>query len=429
MVTGSKRYSGGKMSNILDIRILRDRLRCSVHKRGLSGSEPVKELEIRLAFSDTNRKEIVEALSSIQKEYAIRSARVYLPFYLCLFSIVDLPLKKTGDVKDALPFELAGSLPLPIDEYIYDFDIIAKTETSSSVMVLCVKKDLIADISSYIDEAGLSISTIRCDLMEKLSSICAERKKASFIFIDCSPGDIYMATAVKGVCTSIKRISSIELLRSEIENVRDLKQVKDVLLTGEVPDSVREEIGATKIDIQKYKKAFSFNVPYRFDFYKPELSEEYRVRQRKYVLWAALISGLFIISGFIFPVYRDYARLKQVSKEIREIKSEASDLLDKSKQLDESRRRLAFLKKKQVNSKLHIQVLAEITKILPEDSWIMSFDMDEKGFIELKGFADDATKMVEILEGSDMFKNASFSGPMLKSGDKTRYSVKMELER
>ena len=78
---------------------------------------------------------------------------------------------------------------------------------------------------------------------------------------------------------------------------------------------------------------------------------------------------------------------------------------------------------------MHIQVLAEITGILPADSWIMSFNIDEKGFIELKGFADDATKMVEILEESEMFRNAGFSGPMLKSGDKTRYSVKMELER
>jgi hypothetical protein len=417
------------MSNILDLHILRNRLHCRIDKKGLLGSETIKKLDIPLAFNDVNRKEIVDALSGLKKEYGVKNTRVYLPLYLCLFSIIDLPLKKTSDVKDALPFELADSLPLPIDEYIYDFDIIDRTDTSSRVMALSVKKGLISDVSSYINEAGLTISVIRCDLMEKLSSICSERKKESFIFVDHSPEDIYIAAVINGICSSLKRVSNSDLLKSEIENIRNLNQVRDVFLVGAVTDEIRKEIGVSTVDKQKQKKAISFSTPYRFDFFRPELSEEYMAMQRKYVLWIALISGFLIIAGSIFPVYRDYARLKNVSKEIREIKSEASELLNKSKQLDDSRRKLTFLKKKQINSKLHIQVLAEITGILPADSWIMSFNIDEKGFIELKGFADDATKMIEILEESEMFRNAGFSGPMLKSGDKTRYSVKMELER
>ncbi|MEE9524413.1 MAG: PilN domain-containing protein [Thermodesulfovibrionales bacterium] len=417
------------MSNILDLHILRNRLHCRIDKKGLLGSKTIKKLDIPLAFNDVNRKEIVTTLSDLKKEYGVKNTRVYLPFFLCLFSIIDLPLKKTGDVKDALPFELAGSLPLPIDEYIYDFDIIDRSEMSSKVMALSVKKDLISDISLCIHEAGLAISTIRFDLMEKLSSVCSVRKKESFIFVDHSPEDIYIATVIKGICSSLKRVSNSDLLKSEIENIRNLNQVRDVFLVGAVTDEIRKEIGVSTVDKQKQKKPIAFSSPYRFDFFKPELSEEYRARQRKYVLWTALLSGVFIIAGFIFPVYRDYARLKNVSKEIRGIKSEASELLNKSKKLDDSRRKLTFLKKRQINSKLHIQVLAEITGILPADSWIMSFNIDEKGFIELKGFADDATKMVEILEESEMFRNAGFSGPMLKSGDKTRYSVKMELER
>jgi hypothetical protein len=73
--------------------------------------------------------------------------------------------------------------------------------------------------------------------------------------------------------------------------------------------------------------------------------------------------------------------------------------------------------------------MGELSNILSDDVWIIGLSIDEKGLIELRGFAVNAAQLVELLEKSDMFKNVVFSAPILSLGDKTRFSIKMEIEQ
>ncbi len=416
------------MSFILDIHMQRNSTVFRLLKSGLMSSVTLDELKVPSPFSLHNKEEMIRVIHGFKEKNDIGGVRVYLPLYMCLFSIVDLPLRKKSDVRDALRFELGDALPLPIDEYAYDFRVIDKTKSSSKVLALCVKNDIVSGIISVIKETGLNTRSVRSGFMEKLSSVHSERKRSDFIFINFEKNDNDVAVVKDGVCVEIRRVSDVGSLQSEIESIRSSYQIKDVLVMGDVTDEIRTTIGVSAVSRQKEEGASFRDTSYTFDFFKLELSEDYRSNLRRYSYIAAAVSGIFIITGFFLPVYRDYSQLNNINSRIREIKDEASGLIEKRKQLDIDRKKLKFLSKRRVKSAMYLNVISELSTILPEDAWVMSLNADEKGFVELKGFADNASKLVEILESSNTFKNVGFSAPMIRSGEQTRFSVKMELE-
>ena len=416
------------MSYILEIRILRNCVRFRVAGKGLRGAGTVEENELQTVFSERNREVIVGTLNDMKEKYRLRHAEVYLPFFMCLSNILDLPFTKKTDIGDALVFQLEDVLPLPLEEYVYDFNIIAKDRTSSKVLALCVRKDIVTDISDMIASAGLTVASVRCGFMGDLSAVYGGRKKQSFLFVNIEAGDIYMAVVRGGTCIALKHLGNADRLGSEIESIRDIHDIRDVFLTGDVTDSIRTDTGVSSINVQDGARRIIINSPFVFEFLKPGTGFNYRYSFWRFAAVAAAVSAIMIIAGYFIPVYRDYSALNNVNTRIMDIKKEASGLITKRKELDMAVKRLKFLRGKQARRTLDLNIMSEISRILPKDAWVISFNVDEKGFIELKGFSDNPSEVVEKLEQSKMFRNVGFSAPIIKAGGNTRYSVKMELE-
>lgn len=416
------------MSRILDIHILRNTTVFTLLKRGLKSSFILEEKKVPQPYRISNKEETARIIHGFKEQYDITGVRVYLPLYMCLFSIIDLPLRKKSDIRNALLFELNDVLPLPLAEYTYDFQVIDRTKSSSRVLALCVKKDFISAIVSAVKETDTSIKSVRCDFMEQLSIVYSDRKRSDFMFVNCEEGDIDLALVKGGVCAEIRRMRDLSSLRSEIDSVRSAQQIKDVILSGDITDEIRTHTGVSAFSRQKEKRTGLWNTPYTLDLFDPALSADYRKQFKRYAYTAMIVSVILISAGFFLPVYRDYSQLNTINGQIREIKDEASGLIGKRKQLDVDRKKLKFLLKRKVRSTLYLQLMTELSVILPKDAWVMSLDANEKGLVELKGFSDDPSRLVEIIENSDMFKNVVFSSPIIRSGEKTRFSVKMELE-
>lgn len=417
------------MSSILDLTPGKETFEYRVLSKQLFHVEVREHDTIPVAFRDSNREEIVRTLRELGEKHHIRDVRVSLPFSWCLYSILDLPVTRKSDVEGALLFELEKNLPLPVSEYVSDYRIVAKNKTSSKVLVLSVKRDFLARIDGAIREAGMALNSVRCGFLETLSLLFRRKDLKDFLLIEIDGGAVNIAVVKDRRCALLKHLADTGILVREAEYLKNTYALDTIMLSGDVTDEVRDALGISGVQTEAEPASRKSPKPFNFEFARNGIGEG---REKKIVRFAQLsvaASFLLIMIGFFWPVYRDYAALKKIDREVDVLKAQSAGPLERKKHLEETRDRLKFLDKVQASREVPVRVIAELSALLPKEAWVISTNVDDKGFVEVKGFASNATQLVEILEKSDLFKNAGFSAPVMTTGDKARYSIKMEIER
>jgi len=82
-----------------------------------------------------------------------------------------------------------------------------------------------------------------------------------------------------------------------------------------------------------------------------------------------------------------------------------------------------------------MEILKELTQILPPTVWIWSFKVTGKE-IEISGFADSASDLIPRLDRSPLFEKVEFLAPVTKEREKRmgeekereRFKIKMRIE-
>ena len=82
-----------------------------------------------------------------------------------------------------------------------------------------------------------------------------------------------------------------------------------------------------------------------------------------------------------------------------------------------------------------MEVLEELTRVLPETTWIWNLKYNGKE-IELSGFADSASDLIPLLDKSPLFEKVEFMAPVTKemqmradgNKDKERFKIKARIE-
>jgi len=82
-----------------------------------------------------------------------------------------------------------------------------------------------------------------------------------------------------------------------------------------------------------------------------------------------------------------------------------------------------------------MQVLKELTQILPPSVWIWQFKLAGRE-VEISGYADSASELISLLDKSSLFEKVEFLAPVTKERerrvgadkDRERFKIKMRLE-
>ena len=72
-------------------------------------------------------------------------------------------------------------------------------------------------------------------------------------------------------------------------------------------------------------------------------------------------------------------------------------------------------------------MLRELTLLLPDDTYVFDLRLKE-GQLQMRGQAEDATKILEVLEGSPYFQQARFDAPLTKRGAKEIFKAAARLD-
>jgi len=405
-----------------------NRIRLSIIDRALWVIRPIKALEIELPTTEEQKTEVLKKLlTDIKTEHRVEGITIGLPFSEFGYHIISLPRTSQKDIENALRYELEKHLPLPIDEYMYDFEVIEKRQKTSKSLVLSIKKERLRWLIDAVTGSGLRLFGIRCSFFEALNEFISSKYIDGSIFIEHSEDDYWVAGIRKGYPEVVKFIKK-DLLEKEIETLKETFRA-----------------GLYGIDIGKYPENLKITglplsiahliavAPFRrravvFDFLEKEKKPQMDYLPFVAVLLISVSLALYIFTD-IGAYYKEHSALKETDAQIEIMKQTAKGIIEESRALSKTAERIDFLFTFRKDSGIPIMALRELSTALPKDAWLTDFSSDSSGKIEIKGLAPRAADIIEPLEGSKVFKNIEFSAPVTRKDSLQRFSLKMEIER
>lgn len=142
----------------------------------------------------------------------------------------------------------------------------------------------------------------------------------------------------------------------------------------------------------------------------------------------ALLSIILLIVALYLPLLRYGALTEQLENEVGENRvqaMQAQSLIDRKQAI---LARANFLTSQERYKIPFTGVLHELTRCLPDDTWITQLAINE-GKIQLRGESLAAASVIRLVEQSDYFEKAEFRSPVIKSagGQKEQFHVAARL--
>jgi Tfp pilus assembly protein PilN len=116
-----------------------------------------------------------------------------------------------------------------------------------------------------------------------------------------------------------------------------------------------------------------------------------------------------------------------LEERISQIRGQAEVIAQKRREIQDSADFLRRIAQEAQNQPLVLEMLHELTQVLPRNVWLDSF-VFARDQVRIQGQADSATSVIEALENSPLFRAVSFESPVTKSGKRDVFQVSAELE-
>ena len=166
--------------------------------------------------------------------------------------------------------------------------------------------------------------------------------------------------------------------------------------------------------------------PYSIDLISPEILKRRRLWFKfELAALAFLLLSLFslplaVLAGKSHYLARLETRLEQTKKEAAKLK----DIRQHNRELVERFEVLGQLARSHART---IDVLKELTEVIPQDAWLRSLAIKNRR-IYLQGTSKSATTVVKALEDSPLFKEVHFDSPVVKRGGQETFKIVVDLE-
>jgi Tfp pilus assembly protein PilN len=194
------------------------------------------------------------------------------------------------------------------------------------------------------------------------------------------------------------------------------------------PDEIAAPLGLPAAAVQSPSPVFSRTLleqaPYRIDLASGGLGN-----RRALVLRLAAAS-VFVLALLLYPLgsmLGKQAHLDQLEERISQIRGQAEVIAQKRREIQDSADFLRRIAQEAQNQPLVLEMLHELTQVLPRNVWLDSF-VFARDRVRIQGQADSATSVIEALENSPLFRAVGFESPVTKSGKRDVFQVSAELE-
>jgi Tfp pilus assembly protein PilN len=400
------------------------------------GFKTIKQIE-SISFDLPDNKEekgkyIIDIFKKWKHDYNPKGIVIGIASPFVSYQFIDMPPMNSADMKNALHFELEKYLPLPVEEYIYDFILPTAKANDIKTLAASVKRDIVSDLLAYAKEADIPIMAIRADALVAVSQVLhiEKEKRINGMLINCTAEYNEIIGLTDSMPVFYRRLSIDRDLSGEIERFKE-KRPGIVYVNGTIDAAIMERFKSRTVHIstaQALAITGSVKSHLSVNFLPPEHlsrgSDYYTYMLGGFAVGAVI---LFFLTGIV-SYAKNAATLSSLKTEIATLQSDAADILNAHKKLNDVKEHRRVLLDFQGKSNVPIRILSNLSEVLSDDVWLVKMQIDEGGKIEMEGFAKNSSSLIVSLEESAAFKNVAFSSPIIKRSGEERFSLKMEVE-
>jgi Tfp pilus assembly protein PilN len=340
------------------------------------------------------------------------SATVLLPRREVIVRLVALSGVKTKDIPSALAFQIDSLHP-----YVDETVAFAWARVDAvNVLVGIIRQELLDKYTTIFQEAAVPVEGFTFSASAIFSALrIAGAPPHDFAAVYAAPDgslEIYGESVAKPVFSAefdLPPARAAALARSELRlPAEEIKSLESVL---PLPRNV------APLEPMAYAAALASIAGWNAR-YANLLPKERRTVHSRARLIPTLVLGVMLLAvgaaWLAYAAVRDQRYLAQLQSEIQQTQQKAlrADAIDR--RIEERRNRIRLLDDYRKRSQNDIEILAELSRILPPTVWTNSVDI-VGDTITLAGEADQAAPLLKMVDSSPMFRNSEFLMALMRT--------------
>jgi Tfp pilus assembly protein PilN len=139
------------------------------------------------------------------------------------------------------------------------------------------------------------------------------------------------------------------------------------------------------------------------------------------------VTALLLLTALLVPSFRDRRQLARLDAEITRLDPDVRAVDRVLRELERKRKLLATINGIEANAMRPLPALRELTELVPNDTWLTTLTLDQKG-VELTGQAAAASALIPLLENSPLLERVEFSSPVTRGRDREQFRIRAAWE-
>ena len=321
-----------------------------------------------------------------------------------LVAPLDRFLKKGGSEKDS--FEEETRFLITIEEDGCEVGVVCNRSFTYSRCFRMLSTEGAADsVAAAEDLAGQILTEIESTRL----SLGDERAALSQVIVSGTRADMSLVGSLRE-----QGIGDVQLL--------------DTLGMSILADDARDKVPCLSPAVGLALKGLN-GVALDVNFIPHELRPK---KKKNWALIAAVLVVAFVLLGItsytisFFVKERFY--LAELTERVNALKGRVAEVETMQEEIAAIGKKIESVEKIKVGERSKLELLRELTEIIPEDMWLTRFaytDQKGKREIDLSGFANAASEIIPILEQSKYFEDVQFKSSIVKdrSTEKEKFNV------
>jgi Tfp pilus assembly protein PilN len=350
------------------------------------------------------------------------AATVLLPRQDVILRQIALPGVADRDLANAVQFQLEGLHPYNEDDVATSWTRLGNTST---VLVAIARRESSERYANLFSEAGIRIGSFTCSAAAVYSALrLFGRKPASGILayepLETGGVEMYGESEARPVFSASFDVVATESAENTLERATALAAAELRLAPPsenapeDAPRPLTELLGSTPA--LPYAAALDSACP-RLSLPVNLLSAEHRQTSSP-LLWVpstALGAVVLLLAGGLaaLPNFENRRYLQSVNAEMAKLQTVVARSAAIDKQIESAQQRIAVLDDLRRRPKGDMDVLAELTRLLPPPTWLNLMDLNARQ-VTVGGETDQAAPLLKTLDASPLFEASEFAMPPLR---------------
>ncbi len=418
--------------------------------------------------------QVINLINGFVLKHRLRRDTVSLsiPREKSLLRFLKLPASTKENLRKVLEYETPRYTPFEKEDVYFDSHLLGEDKTWLSLVVIYVKRSDVDPYLSLLKKIGIQPTSIQIPSISAINLFSYHRSLAPkeisvlvevsepYYEINLLQGNEWKESLHLPIASEGGRFHPIDLIQHSLLGPNDLSNthfyvygidgdetlISNLKNTFGLKSISPPPIGRMKLpkDFIPYSKIYpSLGVPLK-EMVVPRvdlniLPDELRKKKRK--IGKPLLIVLFTLLLLVglnqgVSLYRNaQTELRSVTEEMTKRKPEVEAIERLQKEKEVLLKEMAELEKIGSEEVSKIEILKELTRLLPDSVWIWNLKYNGKE-VDMTGYADSASDLISLLDKSPLFEKVEFLAPVTKERllrpegpqEKERFRIKAKLE-